>query len=58
MFYKILIIMATIIFIVDLYLAPLIFNVEPNNNGLFLGLMFLCIVIHKLLNDNQKGNKE
>ncbi|MBM7602863.1 hypothetical protein JOC75_000833 [Metabacillus crassostreae] len=54
MIYKILLIMAMVIFVLELYISPTFFNVEPDDTGLFLGLTFLCIILGKLLSDNHK----
>lgn len=41
--------MAVIIFILNYFVGPTFFNVEPNNTGLFVGLMLLCVVIDHIL---------
>ncbi len=49
MIYKILLLMAISIFILNYYVGPTFLNVESNNTGLFVGLILLCIVVGHIL---------
>ncbi len=42
--------MAIIIFIINYFVMPTFFNVNPTDSGLFIGLILICIVIGHILN--------
>ncbi|MGM0834729.1 MAG: hypothetical protein ACQEV7_01145 [Bacillota bacterium] len=54
MIYKVLLIGAILIFILELFIGPRFLGMETGNTGLFVGLMMLCTVIGHLLN-RRKG---
>ncbi|MGD6831279.1 hypothetical protein ACQCT5_03910 [Sutcliffiella halmapala] len=49
MIYKVLLIGAILIFILELFIGPRFLGMETGNTGLFVGLMMLCTVIGHLL---------
>lgn len=49
MIYKVLLFMAIAIFIFNYLVGPRFLNMESTDNGLFVGLMMLCIVIGHIL---------
>ncbi|WP_417899832.1 hypothetical protein ABN702_05990 [Bacillus haimaensis] len=50
MIYKVLLIGAILIFILELFIGPRFLGMETGNTGMFVGLMMLCTVIGHLLN--------
>lgn len=49
MVYRVLLIGAILIFILELFIGPRFLGMETGNTGLFVGLMMLCMVIGHLL---------
>ncbi|WP_158497899.1 hypothetical protein [Lysinibacillus varians] len=55
MIYRFLLIMATLIFIVNLYVLPTFFFIEPDRTGTFIGLIIIVVILHHLLKNNAKN---
>ncbi|MFJ7665767.1 hypothetical protein ACIQXI_01585 [Lysinibacillus sp. NPDC097195] len=55
MIYRFLLLLATIIFIVNLYVLPTFFSIEPNRTGTFIGLIIIIVIINHLLNNKVKN---
>ena len=51
MIYRFLLLLATIIFIVNLYVLPTFFSIEPDRTGTLIGLINIIIIINHLLNN-------
>lgn len=50
MIYRILLILAVIIFITNFFILPGFFDIETSNTGTFVGLIMLAAIIGHLLN--------
>ncbi|WP_280771622.1 hypothetical protein [Salipaludibacillus daqingensis] len=50
MIYRILLYMAILIFVLNYFVQPTFFDMAPDDTGLFVGLILLCIVIGHILN--------
>ncbi|MDT2046817.1 MULTISPECIES: hypothetical protein [Bacillaceae] len=49
MIYNILLALASLIFVVNFFIAPTFFHMEVDDSGTFVGLMLLIIVLKHLL---------
>ncbi|WP_223700624.1 hypothetical protein [Sutcliffiella deserti] len=56
MIYRILMILAILILIIDYFVGPTFFDSSPSDNGTFVALMLICIVVNHLLinSENRK----
>lgn len=55
MIYRFLLIIAIIIFTLNLYVGPRFFNIESDNTGTFVGVIMLAIIINHLLKDKDSN---
>ncbi|MEK5331936.1 MULTISPECIES: hypothetical protein [unclassified Lysinibacillus] len=51
MIYRFLLLLATLIFIVNLYVLPTFFSIEPDRTGTLIGLIIIIVIINHLLNN-------
>ncbi|POZ55481.1 hypothetical protein LYSIN_00264 [Lysinibacillus sphaericus] len=55
MIYRFLLIMATFIFILNLFVLPTFFAIESDNTGTFIGLIIIVVILNHLLKNNAKN---
>ncbi|MFJ5764965.1 hypothetical protein ACIP9C_06370 [Lysinibacillus sp. NPDC093210] len=55
MIYRFLLILATLIFIFNLFVLPTFFDIESDDTGTFIGLMIIMVIINHLLKNNIKN---
>lgn len=53
--YQFLMLLATLIFIVNLFILPTFFSIEPDRTGTFIGLMIIIVIINHLLKNKDKN---